>query len=273
MTQRFRNMDRNSEKEITEDVRNMRKWFDMNKLIHIVEKCESINFGRAQPVSKEAFGETIPCKSSCKYLGVLIDNKLNFKDHVNHVTKKVNNFCGMVYRMRHFYPLRCLVLFYNSDAKHLITYGLRNYESTAKRTLEPIKNAQRRIIRAMFFKKSQNFSKISLRINSSELVVERFRQLRENSPFDHLKDPLVPYEINKRRKSKKLLPVTIDRKQLKGRSFKIFVIKTYNCLKSCDLMPQNVESLTNAQVKSQIRQSMEVLILNKTRIFLIFYVT
>ena len=49
----------------------MRNWFDVNKLTLNVEKCESISFGRAQPVSEEAFGEKISCKSSCKYLGVL----------------------------------------------------------------------------------------------------------------------------------------------------------------------------------------------------------
>ena len=67
------NIGMNSEKEITEDVRKMRNWFDVNKLTLNVEKCESISFGRAQPVSEETFGEKISCKSSCKYLGVLID--------------------------------------------------------------------------------------------------------------------------------------------------------------------------------------------------------
>ena len=64
----------------------------------------------------------------------------------------------------------------------------------------------------------------------SELVVELFRQLRRNSPFDHMKNHFVPYEINKLRKSKGLLPVTIDRTQLKRRSLKNAVIKTYNWL-------------------------------------------
>ena len=65
-----------------------------------------------------------------------------------------------------------------------------------------------------------------------------------------MKDRFVPYEINKRRKSKSLLPVTIDRTQMKRRSLRYAVIKTCNWLKSRDLMPQKVESLTNAQVKS-----------------------
>ena len=128
-------------------------------------KCESISFGRAQPVSEEAFGQKIPCKSSCKYSSkqkfmqakfrVIIDNKLNFKDHVDHVSEKLNKFCRLVYRKRHLYPLHCLLLCYNSYAKPLITYGLLNYGSTAKTTLQPIENAQR-IIPARFFKKSES---------------------------------------------------------------------------------------------------------------------
>ena len=106
----------------------------------------------------------------------------------------------------------------------------------------------------------------------SELVIERFRQVRGNSPFDHIKDHFVPFEINIHRKSKSLLPVTIDRTQLKRRSLKNAVIKTYIWLKSCDLMSQNVESLTNAQVKNHLRQIMELFIPNNKELFELFYV-
>ena len=45
----------------------------------------------------------------------------------------------------------------------------------------------------------------------SELFAELFRQLRKNSPFDHVKDHFVPYEINKRRKSKSLFTTSNNR--------------------------------------------------------------
>ena len=158
-----------------------------------------------------------------------------------------------------------------------------NYGSTAKTNLQPIEDAQMKIIRAMFFKKNRNLSKILLTIKKfstvyemyiSELVVELFRQLRGNSSFDYMKDHFVPFEINKRRKSKSLLPVTIDRKQLKRRSLKNANIKTYNWLrvKSSDLMPQKVESLTNAQVKTHLRQIMGVFIPNNKELFELFHV-
>ena len=106
----------------------------------------------------------------------------------------------------------------------------------------------------------------------SELVVELFRKLIGNSPFDHMKDHFVPYENNKRRKSKCSPPVTIDKTQPKRRSLKNAVIKTYNWLKSCHLMPQKVESFTDTQVKSHLCQIMEVFIPNNKELFEFFYV-
>ena len=54
-------MGRIAEQEITNDVRKMRIWSDVNKLTLNVEKCETVKFGRAQPVSEEAFGKKFSC--------------------------------------------------------------------------------------------------------------------------------------------------------------------------------------------------------------------
>ena len=139
---------------------------------------------------------------------------------------------------------------------------------------------KRELFEICFSKKSESLQNIIadkkfLTVNEmyiSELVVELFRQLRGNSPFDHMKDCFVPYEINKHRKTKSLLPITTDITQLKRRSLRNAVIKTYNWLKPCDLIPQKVESLTNAQMKSHLRQIMEIFIPNNKELFELFYV-
>ena len=146
-------MGRKSPKETTEDVQKTRNWFDVIKLTLNAEKSKSISFGRAQPVSEETFGEKILCKSSCKFLGEIMNNTLNFKDHADHVLKKLNEFCGLVYRIGHLYPFDCLLLFKESFAKPPITYGFLKYCSIAKTNLQSIENAQRKIIRRVFFKK------------------------------------------------------------------------------------------------------------------------
>ena len=90
---------------------------------------------------------------SCKYLGIHLDKKLLFREHIEYEEKKLNKFCGLIYRVRHFYPQKCLLVFYNSFTKSIICYGLMVYDSAAKTNLQKIEFAQRRIIRAIFFQK------------------------------------------------------------------------------------------------------------------------
>ena len=47
----------------------------------------------------------------------------------------------------------CLLMFSNSYAKSLINYGIISYGAMAKTNLSKIKQAQRRIMRAILFKK------------------------------------------------------------------------------------------------------------------------
>ena len=38
-------------------------------------------------------------KKNSMYLAVLIDSKLTFRDHISHVVKKLEKFCGLIYRV------------------------------------------------------------------------------------------------------------------------------------------------------------------------------
>ena len=53
-------------------------------------------------------------KDVCKYLGVIIDSKLNFKDFINHVESKIAKTVGTLSRLRYLFPSSTLLLFYFS---------------------------------------------------------------------------------------------------------------------------------------------------------------
>ena len=93
-------MNKNSENEITDDIQRITSWFKQNKLTVNTEKCESIGFRNASPMNESAFGQKVDLKNRCKYLGILFDSKLDFKNHIQMITKKLNGFCGLFYRMR-----------------------------------------------------------------------------------------------------------------------------------------------------------------------------
>ena len=114
-----------------------------------------MNFAVGKIKDKKIFNSKLPNNNCFKFLGVYIDNKLTFREHIEYITKKLNAFCGLVYEVRHLYPMKYLLLFYIAYARSLISYGLLVYGSAAKTNLEMLENAQRRIIRAIFFKQKQ----------------------------------------------------------------------------------------------------------------------
>ena len=88
------------------------------------------------------------------------------------------------------FPRNCLLMFYNSYAKSLINYGIIAYGATAKTNLSKIEMAQRRIMRAIFFKKKIDSITDVLRekgiltvyeLYRAELSKELFRQLRSEA--------------------------------------------------------------------------------------------
>ena len=90
------------------------------------------------------------------------------------------------------FPRNCLLMFYNCYAKSLINYGIIVYGATAKTNLSKIEMAQRRIMRAIFFKKKMDSITDVVRENGiltvyelylAELLKELFKQLRSEPPI------------------------------------------------------------------------------------------
>ena len=189
------NASKDNNSPIQMDFNRVSNWFNNNKLTINYDKCEAINFGKPTKEKIKLKENALDYKTSCKYLGIYIDMNLTFRDHVDFVVKKLNKFCGLMYRVRTFYPRRCLLMYYNSFAKSVITYGLLVYRNTSKQNLEKIDRVQRKIIRAIFFKKKYESLGLTLFDNKIhtvyelyviELVKELFKQIRSESPLQYI---------------------------------------------------------------------------------------
>ena len=65
----------------------------------------------------------LECKDHVKYLGVLIDYKLSWKNHIDSITLKLSKTIGLLSKTRHVVPLHTLVNIYNCLVPNL-RYGL-----------------------------------------------------------------------------------------------------------------------------------------------------
>ena len=63
-------------------------------------------------------------KTYVKYLGVLIDENLSWKHHINYISTKISKGIGIIARLRHLVPRTTLLNIYCSLIEPYISYGL-----------------------------------------------------------------------------------------------------------------------------------------------------
>ena len=91
--------------------------------------------------------------SCCKYLGIFIDNKLTWQEHIDYVYKKLLKFCGIFYKIRELLPFQCLKMVYFSFVYSHIIYGIEIYANTCSSYLQRLNILNNKLIRILFNKK------------------------------------------------------------------------------------------------------------------------
>lgn len=90
-------------------------------------------------------------KDHVKYLGVIIDQHLSWKHHINYIALKISRNIGIISRLRQFVPLKTLLSIYNSLISPYISYGLIAWGQASKSYLEKILILQKRAVRLIYF--------------------------------------------------------------------------------------------------------------------------
>ena len=99
------------------------RWFKANKLSLNTQKTFYLVFHRARikdhELSIQIDGSTLNRSRNIKYLGVIIDHKLNWCEHIAHVKNKVSKGIGILYKARQFLDKKSL---HNLDYSYIYPY-------------------------------------------------------------------------------------------------------------------------------------------------------
>ena len=105
----------------------LQDWFYANKLTLNVGKLVCMLF---KPKFKEGKLElTVATKridavKSSKFLGVWLDDELNWKEHVKHLLTKLKSKIGMLYRAKNLLSVHSKRIIYFAQIKSHLTYGM-----------------------------------------------------------------------------------------------------------------------------------------------------
>ena len=81
------------------------------------------------------------------FLGITIDDKLNWKEHVNYISKKKSKSNGIINRLKTLLPKSALLTLYNTLVLPHLNYSLLLWGHTYKTNLDNLYILQKRVIR------------------------------------------------------------------------------------------------------------------------------
>ena len=97
------------------ELKKVLEWLAVNKLIINLDKTNLMVFTnkkRPDTVSITVRGHTINEIVETSYLGVIIDNKLSWKAHINHISNKISNSVSLLKMLKSTFPSRILKSLY-----------------------------------------------------------------------------------------------------------------------------------------------------------------
>ena len=128
-------------------------WTVANRLTINNTKTELLLFSNRNPIHNNEQiilnGQFVTYVDHAKFLGIIIDNKINFKNHINYITGKIAKHAGILYRIKHSLPLKSRLTYYNSFVLPYLNYNILHWGSTNDTHLNPLIVIQKRIVRTI----------------------------------------------------------------------------------------------------------------------------
>ena len=184
---------------VNEEIEKIEKWMYFNKLTLNYSKCCFMIISR-KPLDASEFclsmnNVNIKRSDCIKYLDVLLDEQLSWKNHVQKLNKNLSKICGLIFKLRHYVPSITRKLIYYSMFHSVIFYSLINWGRTTNSYLHQLVVQQNKCIRAGLFL-PQNSPTNSLYVKFQTLKLKDMIRLEFAKSVFKLKNNMLPSSFN-----------------------------------------------------------------------------
>ena len=114
--------------------------------------------------------------STVKYLGMYLDEDMNWNEHIKSLIPRVSSLIGIVYRKRYLLPDRCKKSLYMSLVYPILLYGIEIYANVPYSTLKPLIVKCNSLLRILQHK-PRRFNTIDLYKNYNTLPIDLLYKL------------------------------------------------------------------------------------------------
>ena len=145
------------EQTVNTELKNLSIWLKLNRLALNINKTNFIIFRSSRKkavdnitlkIDKKAINEN----NHIKYLGIVMDCHLNWKQHITLVSQKIGRGIGIMYRLRHYInPQTLKSIYYSLIYSHLV-YAIQVWGTASENELKKILTLQKKAVRMMLNK-------------------------------------------------------------------------------------------------------------------------
>jgi len=133
---------------INEELQHIYIWLKVNKLSLNIKKTQFMIFSKKRSksdrpeISLNIDGKPISETNQTKFLGVIIDNKLSWKEHVRHISGKVSKGIGIIIKLRPYLSQKAIKSMYYSFVYPYFTYCNHIWGCSSKTTIRILCHAK-----------------------------------------------------------------------------------------------------------------------------------
>ena len=231
------------------------QWFKTNEMRPNEDKCHLLVINQ-ENVSVTLGNEKISCSSTVDLLGIKIDDKLNFNEHVSKLCKKGNQKLHALARISKYMNKDKLKLIMKAFMTSQFNYASLTWMFHSRTLNNKINKLHERTLRLVYDKQNLSFQELldlddSITIhhkNIQKLAIEMFKIKNNLSPplmKEIFKENTNPYDLRNKRSWK---PPNVRTVRYGSETIR------YRGPKTWDMVPQNIkDSVSLAEFKSKIK--------------------
>ena len=127
------------------------KWVNCNGLALNLSKTNYMIFARQKvqnTINLYIAGTLIQRKSEAKFLGVIVDEKLSWSQHVKCIKAKMSRYVGIMYKIRHVLPTQARLQIFHSFVQSHLNFCSLVWGFSTKANIESLFASQKKGMRA-----------------------------------------------------------------------------------------------------------------------------
>ena len=142
------------EKTVNTELKQLSLWLNLNRLSLNISKTNfiifrAINKPMPKVVTLKMNNKAIMQKGQIKYLGVYIDEHVNWKHHLSIISKKVSRGVGIICKLKQYMYTKSIRNIYYSLVYSHLAYGIQAWGSACNTELDKLLILQKKAVRIM----------------------------------------------------------------------------------------------------------------------------